>query len=71
MRVAFGLLVRQVARIMTRTNMSAHNTLRSGNGGNIGHRVPLARVFLLKLRCNVLMLSYRGYVAVLCTGLAH
>lgn len=32
-----------------------------GNGGNIGHRVPLARIFFLKMRCNVLMLSYRGY----------
>ncbi|EJD54488.1 alpha/beta-hydrolase, partial [Auricularia subglabra TFB-10046 SS5] len=32
-----------------------------GNGGNIGHRVPLARIFYLKMRCNVLMLSYRGY----------
>ncbi|TDL20367.1 alpha/beta-hydrolase [Rickenella mellea] len=32
-----------------------------GNGGNAGHRIPLAKVFYLKLRCNVLMLSYRGY----------
>ncbi|VDB96274.1 unnamed protein product [Peniophora sp. CBMAI 1063] len=32
-----------------------------GNGGNHGHRIPLARVFFLKMRCNVLMLSYRGY----------
>jgi pimeloyl-ACP methyl ester carboxylesterase len=32
-----------------------------GNGGNAGHRVPLAKVFFAKLRCNVLMLSYRGY----------
>ncbi|KZV61490.1 alpha/beta-hydrolase [Peniophora sp. CONT] len=32
-----------------------------GNGGNAGHRIPLARVFFLKMRCNVLMLSYRGY----------
>ncbi|KIJ64023.1 hypothetical protein HYDPIDRAFT_28917 [Hydnomerulius pinastri MD-312] len=32
-----------------------------GNGGNHGHRIPLARVFYLKMRCNVLMLSYRGY----------
>ncbi|KAI0079188.1 alpha/beta-hydrolase [Panus rudis PR-1116 ss-1] len=32
-----------------------------GNGGNIGHRIPLARVFFAKLRCNVLMVSYRGY----------
>ncbi|KAL1758978.1 Alpha/Beta hydrolase protein [Schizophyllum commune] len=32
-----------------------------GNGGNHGHRIPLARVFYLKMRCNVLMMSYRGY----------
>ena len=33
-----------------------------GNGGNVGHRIPLARVFYYKMRCNVLMVSYRGYV---------
>ncbi|KAJ7263043.1 Alpha/Beta hydrolase protein [Mycena rebaudengoi] len=32
-----------------------------GNGGNHGHRIPLAKVFYLKMRCNVLMVSYRGY----------
>ncbi|KAI9567879.1 Alpha/Beta hydrolase protein [Boletus coccyginus] len=32
-----------------------------GNGGNLGHRIPLARIFFVKMRCNVLMLSYRGY----------
>ncbi|KAG1767140.1 Alpha/Beta hydrolase protein [Suillus occidentalis] len=32
-----------------------------GNGGNHGHRIPLAKVFYVKMRCNVLMLSYRGY----------
>ncbi|KAH9830185.1 Alpha/Beta hydrolase protein [Rhodofomes roseus] len=32
-----------------------------GNGGNIGHRIPLAKVFYMKMRCNVFMLSYRGY----------
>ncbi|KAF7313337.1 Serine palmitoyltransferase [Mycena chlorophos] len=32
-----------------------------GNGGNVGHRIPLAKVFYLKMRCNVLMVSYRGY----------
>jgi hypothetical protein len=31
-----------------------------GNGGNHGHRIPLAKVFYVKMRCNVLMLSYRG-----------
>ncbi|KDQ55509.1 hypothetical protein JAAARDRAFT_37523 [Jaapia argillacea MUCL 33604] len=32
-----------------------------GNGGNVGHRIPLAKVFYVKMRCNVLMVSYRGY----------
>ncbi|KAF9812445.1 hypothetical protein IEO21_06207 [Rhodonia placenta] len=32
-----------------------------GNGGNVGHRIPLAKVFYVKMRCNVFMLSYRGY----------
>ncbi|KAI0317840.1 alpha/beta-hydrolase [Amylostereum chailletii] len=32
-----------------------------GNGGNHGHRIPLAKIFFVKMRCNVLMLSYRGY----------
>jgi len=32
-----------------------------GNGGNAGHRIPLAKVLYMRIRCNVLMLSYRGY----------
>ncbi|KAI6044601.1 Alpha/Beta hydrolase protein [Pisolithus marmoratus] len=32
-----------------------------GNGGNLGHRIPLAHVFFTAMRCNVFMLSYRGY----------
>jgi hypothetical protein len=36
-----------------------------GNGGNHGHRIPLAKIFFGKMRCNVLMLSYRGYVPAL------
>ncbi|KAF8519776.1 Alpha/Beta hydrolase protein, partial [Hysterangium stoloniferum] len=32
-----------------------------GNGGNMGHRVPLAHVFYKGFRCNVMMVSYRGY----------
>ncbi|WVR05356.1 hypothetical protein IAU60_002370 [Kwoniella sp. DSM 27419] len=31
------------------------------NAGNMGHRVPLARKFNVDNRCNVFMLSYRGY----------
>lgn len=33
-----------------------------GNAGNHGHRIPLAKVFYLRLRCNVLMMCYRGWV---------
>jgi fermentation-respiration switch protein FrsA (DUF1100 family) len=32
-----------------------------GNAGNIGHRLPVAKVLADDLRCNVLMLQYRGY----------
>jgi len=32
-----------------------------GNAGNIGHRLPLARLFYAKMRCNVVSVSYRGY----------
>lgn len=33
-----------------------------GNAGNIGYRLPIAKVLESDLRCNVLMLQYRGYV---------
>lgn len=32
-----------------------------GNAGNIGHRVPIARMFVRRMGCSVLMLEYRGY----------
>ncbi|RYF37526.1 MAG: alpha/beta hydrolase [Cytophagaceae bacterium] len=32
-----------------------------GNAGNIGYRLPIARILENELRCNVLMLQYRGY----------
>jgi len=32
-----------------------------GNAGNIGHRVPIAKVLEENLGCNVFMLEYRGY----------
>ena len=32
-----------------------------GNGGNMGHRIPLAGIFYKRMRCNVLMMCYRGY----------
>lgn len=32
-----------------------------GNAGNIGHRLPIARMLVNYIGCNVLMLEYRGY----------
>jgi alpha-beta hydrolase superfamily lysophospholipase len=32
-----------------------------GNAGNIGHRVPIARILMQRMGCNVFMLEYRGY----------
>ncbi|KAF2456658.1 BEM46 family protein-like protein [Lineolata rhizophorae] len=32
-----------------------------GNAGNIGYRLPIARILSDEIRCNVLMLQYRGY----------
>lgn len=32
-----------------------------GNAGNIGHRVPIARMLVQNMGCNVLMMEYRGY----------
>ncbi|CAO3668985.1 unnamed protein product [Umbelopsis vinacea] len=31
------------------------------NAGNMGHRLPIAKIFFENYGCNVLMLSYRGY----------
>jgi fermentation-respiration switch protein FrsA (DUF1100 family) len=32
-----------------------------GNAGNIGHRLPIAKILANDMYCNVLMLQYRGY----------
>ncbi|KAJ8116148.1 hypothetical protein ONZ43_g4505 [Nemania bipapillata] len=32
-----------------------------GNAGNIGHRLPIARMLINSIGCNVFMLEYRGY----------
>ena len=32
-----------------------------GNAGNVGHRLPIGKIFSDSLGCNVLMLEYRGY----------
>lgn len=34
-----------------------------GNAGNIGHRLPIARMLVNMVGCNVFMLEYRGYGA--------
>ncbi|KAM0790934.1 hypothetical protein ACM66B_004240 [Microbotryomycetes sp. NB124-2] len=35
--------------------------LLHANAGNVGHRLPIAKVFWFNMRCNVFALSYRGY----------
>ena len=32
-----------------------------GNAGNIGHRIPIARMIMNTIGCSVFMLEYRGY----------
>ena len=32
-----------------------------GNAGNIGYRIPIAKILANEIGCNVLMLQYRGY----------
>lgn len=32
-----------------------------GNAGNIGHRLPIAKILAEDLKCNVLFVEYRGY----------
>lgn len=32
-----------------------------GNAGNIGHRIPIAKILEENSGCSVLMLEYRGY----------
>ena len=47
------------------SNRRARNNLTMlmfhGNAGNIGHRVPIARMLEETNGCNILMLEYRGY----------
>jgi fermentation-respiration switch protein FrsA (DUF1100 family) len=40
-----------------------------GNAGNIGHRVPIAKVLAENAGCNVFMAEYRGYG--LCSGVPN
>ncbi|MBW0468903.1 hypothetical protein O181_008618 [Austropuccinia psidii MF-1] len=31
------------------------------NAGNVGHRLPIAKIFVQKFGCNIVAISYRGY----------
>ncbi|KAJ5092033.1 hypothetical protein NUU61_006903 [Penicillium alfredii] len=53
---AFFLRPRQ-----SRYNLDLTVLMFHGNAGNIGHRVPIAKALQDTLRCNVLLLEYRGY----------
>ena len=44
-----------------RTSIKATVLMFHGNAGNIGHRLPIARVFEEHMGCHVLMMEYRGY----------
>lgn len=73
--VVKGLLIRPTAATppsSTRSSSPAqgsHNTSAAsctlvyfhGNAGNVGHRLPIARMLVKALRCNVVMVDYRGY----------
>ncbi|SMQ52298.1 unnamed protein product [Zymoseptoria tritici ST99CH_3D1] len=53
-----GFLVRPPNKSQARpiTILSFH-----GNAGNVGHRLPIAKVLAHDLQCTTLMLEYRGY----------
>ncbi|EGX93941.1 BEM46 family protein [Cordyceps militaris CM01] len=46
-----------------RSHKNAQSTMimLHGNAGNIGHRLPIARMIINSTGCNVFMLEYRGY----------
>lgn len=64
MRLAFLLLFDIMFHISYYKFIASRPTviMFHGNGGNLGHRVPLANIFVMKMRCNVLMMCYRGCV---------
>ena len=45
------------------TNSNITMLMFHGNAGNIGHRLPIARMIVNLIGCNVFMLEYRGYGA--------
>ncbi|KAF2749268.1 BEM46 family protein [Sporormia fimetaria CBS 119925] len=44
-----------------RTSRNITILMFHGNAGNIGYRLPIGKVLVEDLRCNVIMLQYRGY----------
>lgn len=53
---AFLVKPENKARARSVTMISFH-----GNAGNVGHRLPIAKVLANDLQCNTLMVEYRGY----------
>jgi len=49
----------RAARRRSRKNITV--LMFHGNAGNIGHRIPIAKMFMQSMGCNVFMLEYRGY----------
>ncbi|GAA5938554.1 alpha/beta hydrolase [Sporobolomyces koalae] len=60
-----GLKIKAFLMLYEREGVSARDRptvlLLHANAGNVGHRLPIAKVFHNRMRCNVLALSYRGY----------
>ena len=60
--------VKLKAFLMLATGPKVHARLRPtilffhANAGNMGHRLPIAKVLNTQMKYNVLMLSYRGLV---------
>ncbi|KAG2220519.1 hypothetical protein INT45_000930 [Circinella minor] len=54
----YGIQYFTEERLETKDHIRLHTY---ANAGNMGHRLPIAKVFHERHRCNVVMLSYRGY----------
>ena len=48
-------------RPKTRRSQNVTVLMFHGNAGNIGHRIPIAKLVRDSIGCNVFMLEYRGY----------
>ncbi|KAI9324887.1 Alpha/Beta hydrolase protein [Zopfochytrium polystomum] len=57
-----GLRRRRAAKVGGGGAVSPYTILYlHANAGNMGHRLPIARVLQVTLNCNIVLLSYRGY----------